>query len=89
MLYDAGLPNNQWAEAISTSVYLKNRSPTKSLKRITLYESDTGNEPDLSNLRRFGCVAYHYNKDPKRTKLSNQGIKYVFFGYESRNQYRL
>ena len=89
MLYDAGLPNNQWGEAIPTAVYLKNRSPTKSLQRITLYESDTGGKPDLSNLRRFGCVAYHHNEDPKRTKLSNQGIKCVFLGYEGRNQYRL
>ena len=89
MLYNVSLPNNQWGKAISTAVYLKNRSPTKSLKGITPYESDTGGKPDLSNLRRFGCVAYHHNEDPKRTKLSNQGIKCVFLGYEGRNQYRL
>ena len=89
MLYDASLPNNQWGEAISTAVYLKNRSPTKSLKRITPYESDTDNKTDLNNLHRFGCVAYHHNKDLKRTKLSNQGIKCAFFGYEGRHQYRL
>ena len=67
----------------------KNTSPTKSLKGITPYESDTGVKPDLSNLRRFCCVAYHHNEDPKRSKLSNQGIKCVFLGYEGRNQYRL
>ena len=39
-------------------------------------------------MRRFGCVAYHHNEDPKRTKLSNQGIKCVFLGYEGRKQYR-
>ena len=88
MLYDEGLPNNQWCKAISTAVYLKNRSSTKSLKRITPYESDTSSKPDLSNLHRLGCVIYHHNKDPKCTKFSNQGIKYVFLGYEGRNQYR-
>ena len=59
------------------------------LKEITPYESDTGGKPDLSNLRRFGCVAYHHNKDPKRSKLSDQGIKCVFLGYEGHNQYKL
>lgn len=34
-------------------------------------------------------MTYHHNKDPKRTKLSHQGIKCVFIGYEGRNQYRL
>ena len=51
MLYHAGLLNNQWGEAISTAVYLKNRISTKSLKGTTPYESDTGGKPDLSNLR--------------------------------------
>ena len=39
-------------------------------------------------MRRFGCIAYHHNKDSKHSKLGNQGIKYVFLGYEGRNQYR-
>ena len=34
-------------------------------------------------------MAYHHNEDPKRSKLSDQGIKCVFLGYEGRNQYRL
>lgn len=89
MIYDVGLSNNQWGEAISTAVYLKNRSLTKSLNGITPYESDTGIKPDLRNLPRFGYVVYHYNKDPKRTKLSNQGIKCIFLDYEGRDQYSL
>lgn len=89
ILYDVGLPNNQWSEAISTAVYLKNRNSTKSLKEITPYGSNIGGKPDLNNLDRFGYMAYHYNKDPKCTKLSNHGIKFVFLGYEGRNQYKL
>ena len=88
-MYDAGLPNNQWGETISTAVYLKNRSPTKSLKEITSYEANTGRKPDLSNLHRFGCIAYHYDENPQKKKLSNQGIKCQFLVYERRNQYRL
>ncbi len=89
MLYDARLPNNQWGKAISTAVYLKNRSPTKSLKGITPYEADTGRKPDLSNLYRFGCIAYHQDENLQKKKLSNQGIKCQFLEYEEQNQYRL
>ena len=89
LLYDAGLSNNQWGKAISTAVYLKNRSQTKSLKRINPYESDTGGKPDLSTWRNFGYVAYNHNDDPKRRKFRNQGIQCVFLDYEGRNQYRL
>lgn len=59
------------------------------LKGITLYEFDTGRKPNLSNMRRFGCVTWHHNEDPKRTKPSNQGITCVFLHYEGHNQYRL
>ena len=89
MLYDVRLPPNQWGEAISTAVYLKNKNPTKLLKRIMPYETDNGRKPDLSNLHRFGYIAYNHDENPKKKKLSNQGIKCQFLGYEGRNQYRL
>ncbi len=89
MLNDEGLPNNQWEKAISTAVYFKNKSPTKSLKKIMLYEADTGRKSDLSNLHRFGCIAYHHGESPQKKKLSNRGIKCQFFKYESQNQHML
>ncbi len=89
MLYDVGLLNSQWRKAISTAVYLKNKSLTKSLKGITPYEADNGRKPYLSTLHRFGCIAYHHDENPQKKKLSNQEIKCQFLGYEGRNQYRL
>lgn len=42
-----------WAEAISTAVYLKNRSPTKALK-TTPYEAWHGTMPKVDHLRVLG-----------------------------------
>ena len=64
MLYDENLYNNQWGEAISTTVYLKNRSLTKLLKEIISYKFDTCDKANVNNLHRFDCVSYHHNKDP-------------------------
>ncbi|CAB0015817.1 unnamed protein product, partial [Nesidiocoris tenuis] len=41
-LADAGLPKCYWAEAVSTAVYLNNRSPTKSVKNMMPIEAWTG-----------------------------------------------
>ena len=53
------------------------------------YKVDIDKKPDLSNLHRFGCIAYHHDENPKKKKFSNQGIKCQFLGYKGRNQYRL
>ena len=39
MLADSKLPHRFWAEALSTAVYLRNRSPTKALEGVTPYEA--------------------------------------------------
>jgi hypothetical protein len=39
-------------------VYLKNRSPTRSLKDQTPLEAYAGIRPDLSRLRVIGCAAW-------------------------------
>ncbi len=59
IIYGAELLNNQWGEAISTAIYLKNRSPTKLLPCITYYKLNTGSKPDLCHLHIFGCFCYH------------------------------
>ena len=38
LIHSAGLPLSFWAEAVNTTVYLRNRSPTSSLKDSTPYE---------------------------------------------------
>ena len=50
ILYGAKLPLRFWAEAVSTVVYLRNRSPTSSLKGLTPFECWFKEKPDVSNL---------------------------------------
>ncbi len=38
-------PRKFWAEALSTCVYLRNRSPTKSVGEMTPYEAWNGSKP--------------------------------------------
>ena len=69
MLYYANLPLAFWADAVSTVVYLKNRSHTSDLKNITPYECWCKEKPDVSNIKVFGCKSYAHIPDQRRGKL--------------------
>jgi transposase InsO family protein len=58
MLYDSGLSQMLWGEAVMHAVWLKNRMSTRVLRDTTPYEARTGMKPDLSSLCEFGCKAY-------------------------------
>ena len=47
MLSDSKLPKTFWAEALSTAVYVRNRSPTVALKDMTPYEALNGHKPNV------------------------------------------
>jgi hypothetical protein len=81
MLSHAHIPNEFWAEAVNTSVYVRNRSPTKALNDITPYECLFEKKPDVSNLRVFGCITYMHIPDNQRKKLDAKSRKSIFMGY--------
>jgi len=81
MLADAELPPVFWAEALSTAVYLRNRSPTKALKDITPYEAWTGEKPNVEHLRTFGCTAYAHVPKDERKKLDSKAKRCILLGY--------
>ena len=79
-----------WAEAVHTANYLKNRTPTKALGMKTPYEAWYGKQPDLSNLRVFGCIAFAHVPDVLRKKLDDKAVKLRFMGYSKGGKgYRL
>src|SRR4030095_9318758 len=88
VLAETGLPKQLWAELASTVVYLKNRSPTSTLK-TTPYEAYNGKKPDLSHLRAIGTKVYVHIPKEKRKKLDFKSHAYILIGYEGRNQYRI
>lgn len=69
MLAESKLPSKFWAEAIATAAYLSNRSPKRSLNGATPEELWTGNQPDLSHLRTFGCKSLAHILDHVRSKI--------------------
>ena len=52
---NAGLPKVFWTEAINTTRYLINRSPSTSIDCKTLKEVWLGNPASYAHLRVFGC----------------------------------
>jgi len=83
MLKGKNLTNGFWAEAVNTVVYLKNRSPTKSLEYKTPFEALFGFKPTVSYLRVFGCKAFAHVPKENRKKLDSKAIKCTFIGYYS------
>ena len=81
MLSQSNMPNEFWAEAINTAVYLRNRSPTTSLNAITPYEALFNRKPDVSHLRVFGCRAFVHIPKEQRKKFEEKSRKSVFVGY--------
>jgi hypothetical protein len=46
-----------WGEALSTAAYILNRVKIK-FKPLTLFEIWTGYQPDMTNLKIWGCKAH-------------------------------
>ena len=86
MLYHAHLPLNFWAEAVSTAIYLRNRSPTSYLNDMTPYEAWFKERPNVSNIKVYGCKAYVHVPDQKRRKLDKKSIACVFIGYPNNSK---
>ncbi|KAH9707133.1 hypothetical protein KPL70_012460 [Citrus sinensis] len=58
MLKGKDIPNNLWAEACHTAVYILNRSPTKAIRDKTPFEAWHNRKPTVDHLKIFGSIAY-------------------------------
>ena len=74
MLSESGLESKFWAEAVSTAVYLLNRTPSSVIDFETPEQRWTTEAPDLSGLRRFGCIAYMLTDDGKLSPRAKKGV---------------
>jgi transposase InsO family protein len=81
LMADKSMPHHYWAEAVTTTVYIMNRTPTATVHGMTPEEKYSGRKPDLSHLKVFGCIAYVHVPDELRTKLDPKAEKCVFIGY--------
>jgi hypothetical protein len=89
LLKQRGMPTVFWGEAVVTTVYILNRSPTKALHGKTLYEARHGRKPTISHLRVFGCLAFAKELG-HIGKLDDKSTPGVFIGYaEGSKAYRI
>lgn len=90
MLFGSNLDKSFWAEAVATSVYLTNRSPSRGLDGKTPEQIWTSKIPNLSHLKIFGCKAMVHVPKANRRKWDAKSEEYIFVGYcDETKGYRL
>ncbi|KAE8721506.1 hypothetical protein F3Y22_tig00015910pilonHSYRG00092 [Hibiscus syriacus] len=77
----AGLEKSFWAEAVNTTCYLVNRTPSTIIELKTPMEMWTGKLADYSNLHIFGNTVYVMYNSQEISKLNPKSRKYKFLGY--------
>ncbi|XP_019433498.1 PREDICTED: uncharacterized protein LOC109340299 [Lupinus angustifolius] len=90
MMRTKKLPKKFWGgEAVATTTYIANRSPTKRLKGMPPEEVWSGLKPSVKHFRVFGPICYRHIPDNKIKKLDDKGEKSNFLGYHSIGAYKL
>ena len=83
-------PNDYWAKVVSSSTYIINRCPTKSVTNVVVECAWSGRKHSVTHMRVFVCVTYAHVQDELRKKLDIKGEKCIFFGYsDESNTYKL
>ncbi|KAJ1519204.1 hypothetical protein ONE63_011190 [Megalurothrips usitatus] len=86
MLFQSGMNNNMWGEAVQTAAYLKNRSPTTAVPKLPA-QMWTGKTVNLSNIQTFGTIVFSKNNSQLK-KLQSRSKQAILVGYTS-NSYKL
>jgi hypothetical protein len=87
LMIGSSVPTFLWGDALSTAVYVINRTPSSTLffQRPLDVLANHCMLPPLVKLmpRIFGCVTYVHLSHRHRTKLESRALKCVFVGYGS------
>lgn len=90
MLSESGLPKSLWAEAVNTSVYLINRSPSSAIDYELPEERWGQKKVSVDHLRVFGSRCVVLVPKHKRRKLDQAGEEGVLVGYsQTKKAYRI
>ena len=81
MLSMANLAPEFWGEAVLTTAYIVNRSPSSPLDFQIPEALWTGKQPSYDHLRVFGCECYSHIPKQLRSKLDPKSHKCIFIGY--------
>jgi hypothetical protein len=75
------IPQSWWEFSVEYAVNCYNKTPVSRLKWQTPFEALTGNKPDISRMRVFGCGAYVFIPPTRRhNKLSPKSELMTYLG---------
>lgn len=90
LMLDANLDEKFWAEAVNTTVYLRNKTVANGLDEETPSEMWTGNKLDINNLRIYDSKVMAHIPKQKRLKWDKKSKPMILVGYsETFKGYRL
>jgi len=82
LLFKSKVPAQFWYHAVSHAAYLINRIPTPFLKNASPFEKLYDKEPDLRNVRVFGCLCYSSTLIANCNKLDHRATVGIFLGFK-------
>ena len=83
-LIETNLPGFLWAEAFQYAVWMKNQTPTRTLKNKTSIEMAMGIKPDLCDIHAWGMKGYVMVEG--HSKLKPQANPAFFIGYDKESK---
>ena len=90
MLKHMHMPTYLWGETVRHATYLINCIATRSLKDSTPYEVYRGRNPNINQLRIFGCIGYAKTERVHLKKLEDRSRMLVHLRTETGSKaYRL
>ncbi|KAJ9566539.1 hypothetical protein OSB04_002505 [Centaurea solstitialis] len=81
MMAHSGVPQQFWAEAVSTASYTQNRTLIVKRTGKTAYEMVEQRKPNIDFFRVFGCKCYVLNDRDNLGKFDPKSDESIFIGY--------
>ncbi|KAL1918566.1 uncharacterized protein VTP21DRAFT_3226 [Calcarisporiella thermophila] len=81
LLEQSQVPKELWTEAVRTATLVKNMWPSKPINGKSPYQLWYDKNPDIAQLRTFGCRAYAHIPKTQRSKLDRRAEAGVMVGY--------
>ena len=89
VLHHTSLLKNLWGEAIHFIVWLKNRTSTKTLGNVTLYECLYGAKPDLAGVPEWGQCVWVLNDAGSKLNVRATQAHWVGYNADSTHAHRM
>lgn len=86
MLHENSLPKYFWANVVSTTCYVLNKTLIRLILKLTSYELFKGRKPNISHLKVFGSKCFVLNNDKSNFNKFDSKIDEGIFYYRIYNK---